>query len=96
MNINLGKSNAYFRIAANAVAQPGLYTLQFSKTGDDSNIYTAIPPLTLVVMNKKCTLTTDSISYSLPIGGSTLPIMIDCIQCIPITNITLQLAYSNP
>jgi hypothetical protein len=56
--IDLGKSAAYFRIAANTNLTPGLYSLQFNKAGDVNSLYTAIPPMTLVVNNKKCSLTT--------------------------------------
>lgn len=56
--IDLGKSIAYFRIAAKQNLTPGLYSLQFNKAGDTSSRYTAIPPLTLVVNNKKCSLVT--------------------------------------
>jgi hypothetical protein len=83
--ISLGKSTAYFRIAARSNLTPGLYSLQFTKTGDTTSQYTAIPPLTLVVNNKKCSLTTESNNYLIPLGGSTLPIIIKGLQCIPIT-----------
>lgn len=56
--IDLGKSAAYFRIAANINLTPGLYSLQFNKAGDVNSLYTAIPPMTLVVNNKKCSLAT--------------------------------------
>jgi hypothetical protein len=35
--IDLGKSTAYFRIAALNTLDPGLYSLQFTKTGDITN-----------------------------------------------------------
>ncbi len=35
--IDLGKSTAYFRIAALNTLDPGLYSLQFTKTGDLTN-----------------------------------------------------------
>lgn len=83
LTVSLGKPTAYFRIAANATTSPGLYTLQFSKSGDTSLLYTNIPPLTLVVQSTLCTLTTDAATYTLPLGGSTLPVTIDAIACIP-------------
>ena len=58
LKIDLGKSTAYFRIAAKQNLTPGLYSLQFNKAGDTASKYTAIPPLTLVVNNKKCSLVT--------------------------------------
>jgi hypothetical protein len=93
LNVGLGKQLAYFRMAGSAVA-PGLYTLKFSKTGDSSNIYTNIPPLTLVVQSNKCSLTTDALTYTIPIGGWTLPIVINAINCLPISPVTFSLSYS--
>lgn len=56
--VELGVQNTYYRIAANSSVSAGLYTLQYSKTGDTSNKYTGVPPLTVVVSNKQCKLTT--------------------------------------
>lgn len=93
--IDLGKSTAYFRIAAKQNLNPGLYSLQFNKAGDTSSQYTAIPPLTLVVNNKKCSLVTESNNYLIPVGGSTLPIIIKGLQCIPIGEITISVGLSS-
>ncbi len=93
--IDLGKSTSYFRIAAKQNLSPGLYSLQFNKAGDTTSQYTAIPPLTLVVNNKKCSLTTESNNYLIPVGGSTLPIIIKGLQCIPITEITVAVAMNS-
>jgi hypothetical protein len=89
----LGKPVTYFRMAGGA-APAGLYTLIFSKIGDTNNQYTNIPPLSLVVKNTLCALSTDSLTYTLPIGGSTLPIIINAINCIPTDNITISLTFS--
>lgn len=56
-DIHLGYQNTYLQIAANTSIQAGLYTLQYTKTGDTNNKYTAVPPLTIVVSNKLCKLT---------------------------------------
>ncbi len=56
-NIHLGYQNTFLQIAANTSIAAGLYTLQYSKTGDTGNKYTAVPPLTIVVSNKLCKLT---------------------------------------
>lgn len=56
--VELGVQNAYLRIAASSAVAAGLYTLQYSKTGDTLNKYTAVPPLTIVVSNKQCKLVT--------------------------------------
>jgi hypothetical protein len=93
--IDLGKSTAYFRIAAKQNLNPGLYSLQFNKAGDTASQYTAIPPLTLVVNNKKCSLVTESNNYLIPVGGSTLPIIIKGLQCIPIGEITISVGLSS-
>lgn len=95
MNISLGYPTCYFRIAASSIISPGLYTLQFTKAGDTNTLYTNIPPLTLVVQSQLCVLTTDSTSYTLPLGGSTLPITIDAIRCIPTLQISLQLTFTS-
>lgn len=81
--IQLGTSAGHIRMAANSTVAPGLYTLQFTKNGDPGNEYSAIPPLTLVVSNRKCSLVTESPFYNIPIGGTTLPILIKAIDCIP-------------
>lgn len=57
-NVHLGYQNTYIRMAANTSIAAGLYTLQYSKTGDTNNKYTAVPPLTIVVSNKLCKLAT--------------------------------------
>lgn len=57
-NIHLGYQNTYYRIATSANVVAGLYTLQYSKTGDTNNKYTEAPPLTLVVSNALCKLST--------------------------------------
>jgi hypothetical protein len=93
LSVTLGKPLSYFRIAG-ASAPPGLYTLKFSKAGDTSNQYTNIPPLTLVVQSTKCSLTTDASTYTIPIGGSTLPILINAINCIPTSNITIGITFT--
>lgn len=93
LSVVLGKPLAYFRIAGGTV-NPGLYTLVFSKSGDTNNQYTNIPPLTLVVQNTLCALTTDAATYTLPIGGSTLPILINAINCIPTTSITIAITIT--
>jgi hypothetical protein len=90
----LGRPTAYFRFAAVGGTSTGLYILQFSKSGDTNNVYTNIPPLTLVVQNTLCALTTNANTYTLPIGGQTLPIIINAISCIPTSNITLTANFS--
>lgn len=34
-------------------------------------------------------------SYALPLGGYTLPIKISAITCIPVTDISIALAFDN-
>ena len=93
--MTLGKPTAYFRLAAiDNTTSPGLYTLQFTKSGDTNNVYTNIPPLTIVVQNTQCALTTDASTYTLPIGGMTLPILIDGINCIPIDSINFTVTFT--
>lgn len=93
-NTTLGKTTAYFRIAAFTNTSAGLYTLEFDKTGDTNNVYTNIPPLTLVVQNTLCALTTDAMTYTLPIGGNNLPIIINAINCMPISTINITVAIT--
>ncbi len=95
LTVNLGTPTAYFRFAATGLTSTGLYILQFTKSGDTKNVYTNIPPLTLVVQNTLCALTADANTYTLPVGGQTLPIIINAIGCIPTSNISLAIALSN-
>lgn len=95
LTVTLGKPTAYFRLAAkDNNTLPGLYTLKFSKAGDTANSYTNIPPLTLVVQNTQCVLSTSANTYTLPLGGMTLPIQIDAINCIPTNAINFLVAFS--
>lgn len=94
LTVNLGKPTAYLMFAATAATSPGLYTLQFTKTGDSGNVYTNIPPLTLVVQSTLCSLATDANTYTLPVGGMTLPIVINAISCIPTTSINFTVSFS--
>lgn len=95
-NIKLGYQNTYLRLAASTTIQAGLYTLQYSKTGDATTPkYTAVPPLTIVVSNKKCALATRDTSYSMPRGGFSVPIHINGVSCIPITGVTITPTFSN-
>ena len=91
----LGKPTAYFQLAAvDNSTSPGLYTLQFTKAGDTNNAYTNIPPLTLVVQNTKCSLQASANTYTLPLGGITLPIIIDAIHCIPTDSINFTVTFT--
>ena len=92
--IQLGHKNTYLQIAASATLDAGLYTLQYTKTGDLLNMYTAVPPLTVVVSNQKCELATAQVSYSMPKGGMTLPVRISAISCLPTQNITITPSFS--
>ncbi len=94
LTVNLGKPTAYFMFAATGSTSPGLYTLQFSKAGDLNSVYTNIPPLTLVVQSTLCSLRTDANTYTLPVGGMTLPIIINAISCIPTSSINLAVSFS--
>ena len=58
--VQLGSQHTYIKMAANSNnIDAGLYTLQYTKTGDTFNEYTAVPPLTVVVSNKLCALETE-------------------------------------
>ena len=95
LTVILGKPIAYFRLAAkDATTSPGLYTLQFSKAGDTNSAYTNIPPLTLVVQNTKCALFASANTYTLPIGGMTLPIAIDAVNCIPTNSVNFTVTFT--
>lgn len=95
LTVNLGKPTSYFRLAATAAALPGLYTLLFTKSGDTDSVYTNIPPLTLVIQSGTCTLTTDASTYTVPLGGSSLPIVINGINCLPIDYINVTASFSS-
>jgi hypothetical protein len=95
-NVQLGYQNTYYRIAANTNIAAGLYTLQYTKTGDSTPKYTVVPPLTVVVSNALCKLSSRETSYSLPRGGMTIPIQINAVGCIPIQSITITPTFSSP
>lgn len=90
----LGKSTGYFKMAGKPTVSPGKYILYFTKSGDVNSLYTNIPPLTIVVQNTLCSLATNAPSYTLPVGGSTLPILINGINCIPIDSITVDITFT--
>jgi hypothetical protein len=94
LTVSLGKPVAYFQLAAATTTPAGLYTLQFSKSGDTNSQYTNIPPLTVVVQNNQCTLTTDASTYTLPLGGNTLAITISGINCMPAGLINFGLGFT--
>lgn len=50
--------------------------------------------MTLVVNNLQCSLATDSNSYLVPVNGSSLPIIIKGLNCIPITAITITMSFT--
>lgn len=81
-------------MAGKPAVSPGKYILYFSKSGDTNNLYTNIPPLTIVVQNNLCSLVTNALAYTLPVGGSTLPIIINGINCIPIDSITIDISFT--
>lgn len=81
-------------MAGKPAVSPGKYILYFSKSGDTNSLYTNIPPLTIVVQNNLCSLVTNALAYTLPVGGSTLPIIINGINCIPIDSITIDISFT--
>ena len=52
------------------------------------NYYSKIPPLDVVVENKKCKLHS-SCNYFMPISGKNLPIEIDFSSCLPLSDVTI-------
>lgn len=94
-NANLGTTSTVHRLAADVNTLPSMYTLQFVKTNDTSGLYSLIPPLKAVVSAAVCQLTTVEAVYTLPVGGNTLPIIINASRCIPVDNITISMAFSS-
>jgi hypothetical protein len=39
-SVRLGYQNTFLRLSASSIVQAGLYTLQYTKTGDSNNRYT--------------------------------------------------------
>jgi hypothetical protein len=93
--INIGYATQYLRIAASSTVATGLYNLQFTKTGDSGNYYTDFPPLTVIVQNTKCMLTTKEPSYTIPVGGYSLPIIIEAYNCIPMSGINITATFNS-
>ena len=52
------------------------------------NYYSKIPPLNVVVKNKKCSLILPIYIY-IPISGKSLPIFIDFSTCLPLSDVTI-------
>lgn len=48
------------------------------------NPYAEIPLLKIIVSEYTCSLIPENTEYELPLGGLTLPIIIDSSECIPI------------
>ena len=48
----------------------------------------------MVVQNTQCALVTASTTYTLPLGGMTLPVIIDAINCIPVSDINITVAFT--
>jgi len=46
-----------------------------------------------VIQSTKCQLNTASTNYQIPLGGSTLPIIINAVSCIPIDFITIGVIF---
>lgn len=77
-----------------ALSQPTLYALAFTKTNDTLGLYSLVPALRVVVSSAICSLKAAETSYTIPIGGATLPIIINASQCIPIDNISITASFS--
>lgn len=91
----LGYSQTMYRMTADPIlTQPVMYTLQFSKANDTLNMYSLVPPLKIVVSTAQCVLSALESIYTLAIGGTTLPIIINASQCIPLNNISISMTYS--
>jgi hypothetical protein len=56
--VNLGYTTSYIRIAALSTVATGLYSFQFTKSGDTNTHYTEFPPLNVIVQNTMCSLST--------------------------------------
>lgn len=47
-----------------------------------------------MVQNTQCALVTSANTYTLPVGGMTLPIVINAINCIPTDSINLAITFT--
>jgi hypothetical protein len=91
----LGTISTLYRMVADPnLASPLLYTLQFSKANDTNNIYSIVPSLKVVVSTAQCILSTLQSVYTIAIGGTTLPIIINASQCIPLQSINISMGFS--
>lgn len=96
MLVGLGLVSSLHRLAATAAALPGVYSVVFSKEGDPQSLYANFPPLQVVLVADKCSVSPLEISYTLPLGGRSLPIVLDFYNCLPVSDITFTATFSSP
>lgn len=86
-----------FSMAGTAGAQSGIYTILAQKTqGDEENIYQGLPPLKIILSGQLCRVSSQQTQYKVPIGGQSLPIIIDFFNCFPAQQIKVSYSFSPP
>lgn len=86
--IQTGTSLSQFYIAAKETTRPGRYYLDNTKTGDSRNEF-HIPIVDVRVVESQCSVTISTKSIKIPIGGISLPLVIDFRNCIPLTDVSV-------
>ena len=80
LEANIGKP-LEFQIAPKSDTTSGLYQLLWKH--EVVNYYSTIPPLFLIVLNNKTSLAPAELSYEIPDGGRSLPIIISFKDKMP-------------
>ena len=75
-------------IAAKADAVPGVYLLKATKL-DSKNLQSEVPPLNVLIRKKNCTITPSSSLIYIPVGGRSLPLILDFSSCMPISDVSV-------
>lgn len=78
-------------MAANQSTEAGVYLLRVEKTsGDVQGEYEQIPPLKLTVKGDTCQVNPNEQIYYVPLGGSSLPIILDFASCLPTSDVNVS------
>jgi hypothetical protein len=88
LTIQTGTSLSKFYLAARETTLPGRYYLDNTKTGDSRNEF-HIPIIDVRVVESQCSIALSTKSVKIPVGGTSLPFIIDFRNCIPLTDVSI-------
>jgi len=94
-SITSGMNKFDFKFAPKSTTKAGLGWLEFTPDGTGASAFAPLRPLPVAVLSDKCQITNDG-SYSFPVGGTSLPYVLDFSNCIPESDISIKLyAYNS-